>query len=60
SLVVAAAMPVAAAVVGRPGWEVAGLAACSALVVVRHRDNLERLRRGAEPTLSSGTRPGMG
>jgi glycerol-3-phosphate acyltransferase PlsY len=48
SLAVAVGLPVAAALVGRPGGEVAALGACSALVVLRHRKNLARLRRGAE------------
>jgi glycerol-3-phosphate acyltransferase PlsY len=51
SVAVAVGLPVAAVVVGRPGWEVAALAACAGLVVVRHRDNLDRLRRGEEPLL---------
>jgi glycerol-3-phosphate acyltransferase PlsY len=51
SVAVALALPVADAAVGRPGAEVAALAACSALVVVRHRENLERLRRGEEAAL---------
>lgn len=62
SLAVAIGLPVAAAVVGRPGWEVTAFAACSVLVIVRHRDNLDRLRRRQEPTLrsgASGSRPGM-
>lgn len=63
SLAVAVGLPVAAAVVGRPGGEVAALAVCATLVVVRHRDNLDRLRRGEEPALhpgpSSGPRPGV-
>ena len=51
SVTIAVGLPVAAALVGRPGWEVAAFAACAALVVVRHRDNLDRLRRGEEPLL---------
>ena len=56
SLVVALGLPVAALAVGRPSGEVAAFAACGALVVARHRDNLGRLRRGEERTLSPGAR----
>ena len=55
SLAVAAGLPVAAAVVGRPGPEVAALAACGALVAVRHAGNVQRLRRGDEPHLRART-----
>jgi glycerol-3-phosphate acyltransferase PlsY len=48
SIAVAVGFPLAAAAVGRPGGEVAALAACSALVVLRHRENLARLRTGGE------------
>lgn len=48
SIAVALGFPVAAVVVGRPAGEVAALAACSALVVFRHTENLQRLRRGEE------------
>ncbi len=51
SMAVAVALPVAGALVGRPAGEVAALAACSALVLVRHRDNVARLRRGDESSL---------
>jgi glycerol-3-phosphate acyltransferase PlsY len=43
---------VATAVVGRPAWEVATLAGVAVLVVVRHRGNLARLRRGEERLLT--------
>jgi glycerol-3-phosphate acyltransferase PlsY len=36
------------AVVGRPAWEVGTLAGVAVLVIVRHRGNLARLRRGEE------------
>jgi glycerol-3-phosphate acyltransferase PlsY len=51
SVAVAVGFPVAAAVTGRPPGEVLAFAACGALVVVRHRENLERLRRGDEHSL---------
>jgi len=52
SVVVAVGFPVAAAAVGRPAGEVVAFAACGALVLARHRGNLERLRRGEERTLA--------
>jgi glycerol-3-phosphate acyltransferase PlsY len=51
SMAVAAGLPVAAAAVGRPAGEVAAFSVCSVLVVLRHRDNIDRLRRGDEATL---------
>ena len=42
----------AAWLVGRPAWEVVAFAACGLLVVIRHRDNLDRLRRGEEHSLT--------
>jgi len=52
SVAVAVGFPVAAAVVGRPPGEVLAFAACGVLVVVRHRGNLDRLRRGDERSLA--------
>ena len=52
SLVVAAGLPIGAAIVGRPVGEVAAFAAAGVLVAVRHRDNIDRLRRGEEASLS--------
>ncbi len=40
------------------GWTVAAAAAIAVLIAVRHRANLERLRRGVEPRL--GARPAAG
>jgi glycerol-3-phosphate acyltransferase PlsY len=37
---------------GRPLWEIAGVAAVVALVLVRHRSNLSRLVRGQEEAIS--------
>jgi glycerol-3-phosphate acyltransferase PlsY len=48
SMVVALGFPVAALVVGRPAGEVAAMAACSVLVLLRHGENIQRLRRGEE------------
>jgi glycerol-3-phosphate acyltransferase PlsY len=53
SLAVAAATPVLVAVAGRPAGEVAAFAACAALVALRHRDNIGRLRRGEEHRLKA-------
>ena len=51
SLAAALSVPVAAALIGAPAGEVLALVVCAAVVVVRHRDNLDRLRRGEEPRL---------
>ncbi len=52
SVAVAVGLPIAAALSGGPIGEVVAFAACGALVVVRHRGNLGRLRRGEEPALA--------
>ena len=54
SLAVAVGLPITAAVVGRPGWEVAAFTLCAVLVTVRHRENIERLRQGTEATIDVG------
>jgi glycerol-3-phosphate acyltransferase PlsY len=51
SLALAVALPAGVAATGRPGREVAGVAAVAALVVVRHAGNIERLARGRERSL---------
>lgn len=51
SIAVAVGLPVVAAIDGRPLAEVVAFAACGALVVVRHRSNIDRLLRGEERTL---------
>ena len=52
AVAVAVALPLAAALAGRPGWEVVAFAAAGLLVVIRHRDNIDRLRRGEEHSLA--------
>ena len=52
SLVVAGGLPVGAALIGRPAGEVVAFLAAGLIVAARHRDNLDRLRRGEEPSLS--------
>jgi glycerol-3-phosphate acyltransferase PlsY len=56
SLAIAAGLPIAAALAGAPAGEVTALTAMAALVVVRHRDNIVRLARGEERTLSGHAR----
>jgi glycerol-3-phosphate acyltransferase PlsY len=51
SLVAVLSVPVVALALGAPAGEVLALAVCAAVVVVRHRDNLVRLRHGEEPRL---------
>jgi len=53
SIAIAVGLPIAVALDGRPVGEVAAFAACGALVVVRHRSNIDRLRRGAERPLQA-------
>jgi glycerol-3-phosphate acyltransferase PlsY len=49
SMVAVVSVPIMAAIGGAPTGEVAGLAACAALIVARHGDNIGRLLRGEEP-----------
>lgn len=51
SLAAAVVVPVTAALTGVPAGQLAGLVACEAVVVLRHRDNIRRLVRGEEGTL---------
>jgi len=53
SVLVAVGFPLGAWLVGRPPGEVAAFAAGSLLIVLRHRDNLDRLRRGDEHSFTS-------
>ncbi|MET0727105.1 MAG: glycerol-3-phosphate 1-O-acyltransferase PlsY [Acidimicrobiales bacterium] len=55
SIAVALGLPVAAAAAGRPAGEIAAFAICGAFVLFRHRDNIARLRRGEERSLSPPT-----
>ena len=52
SVVVAVGFPLGAWLVGRPPGEVLAFASTALLIVLRHRDNLDRLRRGEEPSLA--------
>ncbi len=52
SLAIMVGLPVGVAVKGSPGWEVAALVACNALVLVRHVDNIKRLLAGRELSAS--------
>jgi acyl phosphate:glycerol-3-phosphate acyltransferase len=53
SVAVAVGFPLGAWVVGRPPGEVVAFAAGSLLIVVRHRENLDRIRRGEEHSLKT-------
>ena len=52
SLAIMVGLPLAVAVKGAPGWEVAALVACNALVLVRHVENIKRLLAGRELSAS--------
>jgi glycerol-3-phosphate acyltransferase PlsY len=51
SLTAALSVPVVALLIGAPLGEVLALVVCVGVVVLRHRENLVRLRRGEEPRL---------
>jgi acyl phosphate:glycerol-3-phosphate acyltransferase len=57
SIVAAVLLPLAAGVLGAPGWEVAALALASGLIIARHRANIVRLAKGTEPRIGA-SRPG--
>lgn len=52
SLAIMVGLPVSVAVKGAPGWEVAALVGCNALVLVRHTENIKRLLAGRELSAS--------
>lgn len=53
SLIVAVAAPVIVALMGRPGEEIALVAAVCVLVIARHHGNIRRLLKGEESSLRS-------
>jgi glycerol-3-phosphate acyltransferase PlsY len=55
SLVIAIGFPIAIAIGGAPGWEVASLAVLGALLVARHWSNLRRIVQGREHRLGGGS-----
>ena len=58
-MAIAVGLPVLAAMWGRPAPEVVAFAACGGLVVLRHRENIARLRRGEERPLQRGAAPDL-
>ena len=57
SLAIMVGLPIAVAVKGAPGWEVAALVACNMLVLVRHLDNIKRLLAGRELSAAQSQQP---
>ena len=53
SIVFAAGLPIAAFYRNASSWEITALAACAALVILRHRENIARLARGEEHPLDA-------
>jgi glycerol-3-phosphate acyltransferase PlsY len=53
SIAAVIAVPIAAALAGASGAEVGALAGCAVLIVVRHRENISRLRTGSERPLET-------
>ena len=53
SVAVAIGFPLGAWLAGRPPGEVAAFSAAGLLIVARHRDNLDRLRRGEEHSFTA-------
>jgi glycerol-3-phosphate acyltransferase PlsY len=51
SIAIIALLPIGAAIVGTPGWEIGAMATLGALVMVKHAANIKRLIRREELTL---------
>lgn len=48
SLTIMALLPIGAALLGSPAWELASIIAINLVVLIRHTDNIKRLRGGSE------------
>ncbi|HKY66715.1 MAG TPA: glycerol-3-phosphate acyltransferase, partial [Acidimicrobiales bacterium] len=57
SIVAVTVLPVAAALLGATAAEVVALAACTVLIVARHRGNIARMLDGTERRLGDTSRP---
>jgi glycerol-3-phosphate acyltransferase PlsY len=51
SIAIAVLLPVGAAIVGTPAWEIAAMVALAALVMLKHASNIKRLIRREEHSL---------